>query len=222
MFVSNFKRLPGLLPLNHTYTSPSSSTRSNSKPSDLSDLSSNFETESSFSDNFTDFEDDEPGNSFGVLDILDLISEKINVAKSNKMVDSILTRRKRTLVDVIMKDFWSIFTQEWSSNIQRCTSDSSSSSVATHQQTITASQAATFSSTKRNRLSDEDGDDESKEDDGRDPKRPRKTMSPTESPGRLTNFACPYRKHDPHKYNHGTRRWRTCALTSFDIIARLK
>jgi hypothetical protein len=33
-------------------------------------------------------------------------------------------------------------------------------------------------------------------------------------------FACPYRKHNPRKYS--VRDWRSCALTSFNSIARVK
>jgi hypothetical protein len=40
--------------------------------------------------------------------------------------------------------------------------------------------------------------------------------------GQLGKFSCPYRKNDPQKYSHSTRRWRICALASFDTIARVK
>ncbi|EHK98534.1 hypothetical protein M7I_5618 [Glarea lozoyensis 74030] len=35
-------------------------------------------------------------------------------------------------------------------------------------------------------------------------------------------FACPYRKHNPQTYHTRNRAWRTCALNSFENIARLK
>lgn len=55
--------------------------------------------------------------------------------------------------------------------------------------------------------------------DGR-PKRPKVPSTSTTSFEELAQFACPYRKHDPRKFNF--RDWPTCALTPQRTVARVK
>jgi len=73
---------------------------------------------------------------------------------------------------------------------------------------------------KRQRDKDEGGD-EFDGDGKQDTKRP-KIDAPLNVSNEKGKFACPYRKHDPRKYCHQVRCWRSCALTPLDTIARVK
>jgi hypothetical protein len=57
---------------------------------------------------------------------------------------------------------------------------------------------------------------------------PNENQNPSKRPNRTShqkerlNFACPFHKYKPWKYNHGLLRFRTCSTTPFDAIYRLK
>ncbi|KAK3997883.1 hypothetical protein QBC44DRAFT_228949 [Cladorrhinum sp. PSN332] len=63
------------------------------------------------------------------------------------------------------------------------------------------------------------GDDEEDDDDDGDGYRPPSSLSKG-SPGSLKKFACPFRKHDPHKYN--IHDHEVCTIRSWSAISRLK
>ena len=155
-------------------------------------------------------------------DIIDLISETMHTRVSEKqtaLLDPVLTPMKRALVDRIMKDFWIIFNQEWSANIHKCSgSPSTSSSTSAIQGAHAVTESSSTNKQKRQR---EDDDDSNSREDGNEDPAWRKDC-PSETQNKKKKFACPYRKRDPRKYNYCTRSWRTCALTSFDTIARVK
>jgi hypothetical protein len=127
---------------------------------------------------------------------------------------------KQALVDTIMKEFWVIFNQEWSANIKRHTRaspESSSSSVS--REKSTAEKPQSQGNRKHERENEEEQDPD--ENNGRAPKRQRIAATPRDKTETLA-FACPYRKHNPRKYCHSTRKWRSCALSPLDNISRVK
>ena len=63
-----------------------------------------------------------------------------------------------------------------------------------------------------------DDEDEDDDDDG-DGYRPSSSLSKN-SPGSTKRFACPFRKHDPSKYN--IQEHEVCAVRSWSAISRLK
>ncbi|KAG4411122.1 hypothetical protein IFR04_015747 [Cadophora malorum] len=72
---------------------------------------------------------------------------------------------------------------------------------------------------KRPRVDQSDHDADSDEDKNRKRSRtPKKDVPPGKND--CQKFACPYRKHNPRKYN--VQSWRTCALTPHENVARVK
>ncbi|KAK4223210.1 hypothetical protein QBC38DRAFT_54794 [Podospora fimiseda] len=63
------------------------------------------------------------------------------------------------------------------------------------------------------------GDDEEDDEEDGDGYRPSSAFSKG-SPGSLKKFACPFRKHDPHKYN--IHDHEVCTIRSWSAISRLK
>lgn len=61
--------------------------------------------------------------------------------------------------------------------------------------------------------------DESEDENWKNTKKPRRKVG-TSSNNQSYELACPYRKHDPLKYN--VQQWRTCVLTPHKTIARVK
>ncbi|KAH7306105.1 hypothetical protein BKA65DRAFT_198591 [Rhexocercosporidium sp. MPI-PUGE-AT-0058] len=134
---------------------------------------------------------------------------------------TVLTPVMETLLDSIMTDFWTIFNQEWSANLRKCGgTPSSSSSVSMNAQAASQGPQQTTVSNSQKRLRDDA--DRPEDEDCNDPKRHRSSVNPSEIADFNLKLACPYRKHNPRTYNHCTKAWRLCALTSFGTIARLK
>lgn len=185
-----------------------------------------FETDSTFSGDESDMGDD----SFYLLSDTDIFaitcdwlqSEVFN--KEDAVLAPILNPMKQDLIESIMKEFWTIFNHEWSTNVRNCASGPSgtTSSSSIGHNSGSHSGNSNNSATKRTRENDGDRSPDDNNDDGGPPKRPR-NMTSSETVGEETaKFACPYRKNNPRKYTHRTRIWRSCAMSSFDTVARLK
>ena len=178
-----------------------------------SDGSVGFDTDSTWSGEESDWEDDG-------IDPNELLAQMIQ--DSEVAVRPLLTPMKRELVDDIMKEFWIIFNQEWSANVRNCsgTPNSGSSSVSPNNGETGNEPNKDNAGQKRQRHNDE-GDEDFDGDGKRDPKHPR-IESPPDVSQEKRRFACPYRKHDPRTYCHRIRCWRPCALTPLETIARVK
>jgi hypothetical protein len=191
--------------------------------SSSSDPSSDFETDSTCSGEETEVEIDELLSLPTASNILDIITEEFQaemIERKKRLLDPVLTPMKRGLVDRIMNDFWLILNQEWTAGVRTCTNGSSSSYSAPAFQS-NASRGS--SNTRKHKVSKEDDDDgDTGENEDRDSNRAPNGSSPIDTLGTIQNFACPYRKHNAQKYNPCNRRWRTCSLTSFNTVARLK
>jgi hypothetical protein len=133
------------------------------------------------------------------------------------------TMAKQELVDRFMREFWTIFNQNWTAEPQGH-GNSSSPLGATSAYSVISSDSAKDSSSsqaqalQRRREADEDNDG-SDNGDQRGRKRLRNWITKAEISG--PKFACPYRKHNPWKYCV-SGGWRPCALTPLETIARVE
>jgi hypothetical protein len=131
---------------------------------------------------------------------------------------SILSSRRSSLIDGIMDKFWSKFDQSWEAQAtQRAGNSLSSSGEGSARGTPEASVSSTSQSTlpsKRQRFDDEQPDESGNK------KRRQPNVGSSKGPQSQVKFACPFRKHDPQKYNMYNHR--VCALKHWDTIARVK
>ncbi|CAG8955158.1 hypothetical protein HYFRA_00007174 [Hymenoscyphus fraxineus] len=191
-----------------------------------SDCSAGFETDSTWSEDCSDGAEDEIDIT-AVYEHLQQFKSSFyqsstpGIEDSSQQVQLLLSPMRRQIVDRIMKEFWIIFNQEWSASFQKHSGgspQSTSSSVSQHN-----SKAKKQSGHQQGKRCREDENNEDpEEDEGRDSKRPRLDLSPHKAPENHLKFACPYRKHNPRTYCHRFRRWRCCALSPLDTIARVK
>jgi hypothetical protein len=157
-------------------------------------------------------------------DIIAMVCKQLHgsfAESSEHVLDPIINPLKESLLERIMGDFWTLFNQEWSENIRRRTASPStpSSSVSGP----SSKRSAEKSNKKHKRTIDDNEGRRPDEDENEDPKRPRHASAcPKDGEDSQQKFSCPYRKHNPRKYSHGDRRWRSCALTPFSTVARVK
>lgn len=170
----------------------------------------------------TDWDEDEAIPN--VTDILDSLCHqaRLDLISEGKSFESpVLSPLKRALVERLMRDFWTIFSQEWSKSIRKCAGTPSAPPSASTSQASPSGPRLTqnTNTAKKRRI---DNTEDTPEDGGEDPKRYKRNNTPLADPEDSLKFVCPYRKHDPRKYNHLARDWRSCALTSFSSVARIK
>ena len=179
------------------------------------DSSSGFETDTTWSEDESNWDEDVPR----IYDHLGLLARDMRSPEMSNQ--ALLTPLKEKLVDSIMREFWIIFNQDWRTNLRKHPGGSSQSrSSPAAQRNHKPERASTSRRRKRGR--EDDGDGSSDDNNGRSPKRPKAYSSPPQELNERSKFACPYHKHDPQKYCHQNRRWRSCALTPLDTIARVK
>ncbi|KAH8599425.1 hypothetical protein B0O99DRAFT_613860 [Bisporella sp. PMI_857] len=133
------------------------------------------------------------------------------------------------LADRVMAEFQGIFGQRWSLSSASTTfihaagsspqgSGSSRGSFADSG----ASHMQLFQSNKRQRIDNDEGDDEWEGKEGGD-RGPQNTGIPPEKLSEeVTKLACPFRKHDPVAYGIHSDKYRICALSHWTTISRLK
>jgi hypothetical protein len=147
----------------------------------------------------------------------DIFEKRDRDVNSEKIVAGVLDPMRMALVDRVMDEFWVMFNQGWSSNFaQHAGNSSGTSRLSNPDETSDVTDSRQPSGRKRQR-DDEDPGDESGDRNSRPPgKRPSGGKDSEES----IKFACPFRKHNPRKYNIYSHR--TCTLSHWDTIARLK
>jgi hypothetical protein len=183
-----------------------------------------FDTDSSQSEDETDCEDDHIPEMPEDAEILEHISNVLHLKKlkGNKSLGSpVLDPINRAMVDHVMKDFWQIFHEEWSAGIRKCaeTSYSTNSSPSAHGSTPPTGK----SSEKSNKRTRENDGDKQPGKGGENPNKRQNTSGcPKQALEEAKIFACPYRKHNARRYNHHSLKWRTCALTPLQTVARVK
>ncbi|KAF4614326.1 hypothetical protein G7Y89_g15411 [Cudoniella acicularis] len=187
---------------------------------------SDFETDSSYSEEEDDWgdssstQDSETPAHLGFNHTVPLTE---NVFQPDLLFTPVLDRMKQGLVDSIMREFWVVFHQEWTSNIKKCGGGSPDSMTSSVSRNRTSGDTSQNMNRRKHGHGDGDGENPNNDDDsGRDIKRQKigQSSSPVIQEGPM--FACPYRKHNPRKYRHTTRKWRSCALTPLKDISRVK
>jgi hypothetical protein len=141
-----------------------------------------------------------------------------NHLREGRSLKSILGQVKDELVTCLMKEFWDIAKQTLTSAMRMYGSSSDSSSPSSDNNGTLQTKSSYFTPGKRSR---EDGNGEPPEPDrGRDSKKPKSGIAPLEVSDESIQFACPYRKHNPRKYN--VNEWAACALTPKTGLNRVK
>lgn len=206
---------------------PLNLSKTESSPS--SDKSASFETESILSEDGVDSDTDESFDIWGTSNFLDTIYDELQqsaFAKHDTLIDHVLNPMIQDLIDGLMKDFWTIFNQEWaarSPNSHQRKGSSYSTASSSSGGHVSGSCTGTSANNTTKRALENDGDYSPEDNNGnRNPKRPRKTSPPDAARADTAYFSCPYRKNNPRKYTHRTRGWRSCAMSPFDTVARMK
>lgn len=148
---------------------------------------------------------------FGLADALD----KMARSTSQILMKPILNQTQAELVDLLMDEFWAMIKQNPGTNTAAHGNTSSSTSPPSQNTESAPERSSKPKSRARALENEEDGD--IGEDDRQGPKRQKLGGS---SPTEMNLYACPYRKHDPRKYN--VQDWATCALTPHRTVARVK
>lgn len=150
---------------------------------------------------------------------LDCRKAQTRTTSTDTLVQKSLLLTKRELIERLMGHFWAIFNQNWAGQLQ--TRSGSSDSSSTGATSNSGAHHQTSSRTKKRKCDNvNDNEDGNASENGheRDPNGPQNCLLGNDEPS--TPFACPYRKHNPRQY--GIENWKSCALTSFTTIARLK
>jgi hypothetical protein len=128
---------------------------------------------------------------------------------------------KRALIEKAMSDIWVMYDRRWTAKVNSYTGNtgrSSSNSASTgNTTTSSASHMAPSRSRKRSRGG---GEGSTSDADGNDSQSSRSNSRTRKHPDPGLKLACPFRKHDPLKYN--LQKYSICALSSWSTIARVK
>lgn len=133
-------------------------------------------------------------------------------------IKSILGKMKNELEECLMKEFWDLANQILTSNTRMHGSPPGASSPSSENNESLRKQSS--SSTPGKRFREDDNGEHPERDRERGSKRPKSVLVPFETSGEPPHFACPYRKHDPRRYN--VSQWATCALTPKKGVSRVK
>ena len=130
-----------------------------------------------------------------------------------------LAQLRPGLVEMIMQELWSIFNNNSNSGVTKRMGSTTSLTPSTTS-SLSSRRTSTFVSTSGKRLAEDEGDDWSMGDNnGRYPKKP-KNPPPGSNAQNPVKFACPFRKHNPHRYGIGSHR--LCALSALPNVSRVK
>jgi hypothetical protein len=135
-----------------------------------------------------------------------------------RIMTPILDPARQAMVDRVMEEFWVIFNTRWSSNVRQRAGDSHQESGPSGT-TITYQNTGQSRSTQRKRkwIGDENDPDRGSD---RSDQPPSQSIASGDVPADRSRFACPFRKHDPCRYNIYSHR--LCALSHWPSIARVK
>jgi hypothetical protein len=136
---------------------------------------------------------------------------------SEKIVADALDPMRMALVDRVMEEFWVMFNQGWSSNFTQHAGNSSGTSRSSNAEDTSHDTDVQQPSRRKRQREDKDPGDQN---GNRNSRPPEKRSSGGKDSEESIKFACPFRKHNPCKYNIYSHR--TCALSHWDTIARLK
>jgi hypothetical protein len=129
-----------------------------------------------------------------------------------------LSQREGELANSVMLEFWDLWNKDWMSMISQCAGVHTATGSASFSTPPTKQNSSQRGSQKHNLPNNDDDKQEGKRD--RAPKRPKQNHPSSDSGRESPRFSCPYRKHNPRKYN--MHQHKTCALSPFDSVARVK
>jgi hypothetical protein len=134
-----------------------------------------------------------------------------------------LTGDQRNRVEQVMETFWDVMNKNWKYRIYEKTRNpgeagASSTTNETTSQTTSGTSSLLIPSQKS--LGKRPANDDERDNEERQPKRNRDDSNLSADASEKIKYSCPYRKHNRRKYNVHTHR--TCALTGFPDIARIK
>ncbi|KAE9363847.1 hypothetical protein N431DRAFT_356502 [Stipitochalara longipes BDJ] len=196
----------------------------------------------SFTEDNTESGEDEVTGSLQDLHFSDFstISAECLLSQSqldDSLVRPVLSPMKQELVERMMKEFWAYFEQQTTlkqhDRPQResyigaadlCDGgDNAPRSGASNSFTATAKVLQNSTGSSLGRRARDAGDDEDPNNDNKgNPKRPKKLLTSPQNEDDSPKYACPYRKRNPRKYCLHAQRWRSCALTPRESVARVK
>jgi hypothetical protein len=187
----------------------------------LRDSSADFETDSNCTEDGSDWEQDDISSHDP--DIIAMMCKQLLVSsaeRSELVLDPLINLLKEYLLESIMGDFWTLFNQSGQKKKE-------TNCISVHAVLLGVwsnfKLSAEKSNKKHKRTGDDNGGRRTDEDKNKDPKRPgHASACPEDGEDSQQKFSCPYRKHNPRKYSHCGRRWRSYALTPFLKIARVK
>ena len=126
------------------------------------------------------------------------------------------------VVETLMTFFWNIMNKSWGNDVRKRTQragDTFSSSAGGSSQRLSSGTSNVVVPLQINLRKRPVNDDE-KDNEDRPNKHRRNTPNDLVDPLEKIKLSCPYRKQNRRKYNVHT--YRTCALSSFPDIARVK
>jgi hypothetical protein len=156
----------------------------------------------------TEYEESYDSTSSGTRELVD-----------ESLIQPLIVATKQKLIDRLMEHFWVLLEQMQNTNIVGHASETSSAGAKTASSSTTSSTELSSLKSSKRRLSNDNGAD-SEEGDQNRCTPPRKSSAVSDQTKSHRGFACPYRKHNPRKYN--IDGWRPCALTPHNTIARVK
>ncbi|KAK4652835.1 hypothetical protein QC762_512940 [Podospora pseudocomata] len=125
-------------------------------------------------------------------------------------------------VELGMGALWTRYNHDWNALIVQCVGEAGRSSSSPHYRDTTG-RVRKGTSSRQNKNLRPGGrypiDDEDEDDDDGEGQRPGSSLSKRSSLS-TKRFACPFRKHDPHKYS--LQEHEVCAVRSWGTISRLK
>jgi hypothetical protein len=156
----------------------------------------------------------------------------VDMIRTDFLVSGITEGEKKFFVDA-SREFWNVWNRDFLLIISECVEQvtprtcggSSSNYVAQYQSGSAATTSSNASNSMRSIDKRKRSNDEAPGDDrGQGPKRPMVGASPPNDDSSAVRLACPFRKHDPRKYNmhHDEGKWQTCAISSWPTVARVK
>jgi hypothetical protein len=135
----------------------------------------------------------------------------------DQIISSILDPARRSMVERVMEEFWMIFDRSWDNGFSECAGASSSSS-SEPQDGSTDSTTHSFSpfSPRKRQREEEPPQDGQGQDSHKTPENTGWEINRDDD----IRFACPYRKHDPRRYNVYSHP--VCTISHWGTIARVK
>jgi hypothetical protein len=138
--------------------------------------------------------------------------------EGEQIMTPILDPARQAMVDRVMTEFWVIFNQQWPLAFRQHAGDSIQESASSGDSIANQNGARPRILPRKRQRKYEEEDDERDDDGNQQPSS--QLMSPAIEPANRPKLACPFRKHDPCRYNIYSHR--ACAQSHWGSMARVK